>query len=126
MNGPVAADGADSSRHDDPVAMMLNYAVVHGLMKTSDIQYLALEWELGIALGLRPRESRMDGKFSPLFGYNRTLMQQSSRSLMHLLRGPHQQQYGGGLGVAVLGKQYLSQVNLFDSCHLESRPNFRK
>jgi hypothetical protein len=61
MNGPVAADGADSSRHDDPVAMMLNYAVVHGLMKTSDIQYLALEWELGIALGLRPRESRMDG-----------------------------------------------------------------
>ena len=38
MNGPVAADGAYSSRHDYPVAMMLNYAVVHGLMKATDMQ----------------------------------------------------------------------------------------
>ena len=98
----------------DPVAMMLNFVVVNGLLPRDHIQYLALKYQLEIAVGVRPPTSPMTGEFLPLRSFNESIMQYASRTVIHLLRGPHQQRAGNkGVDTSAVGQQGLSLVNLF-------------
>jgi hypothetical protein len=98
----------------DPVAMMLNFVVMHELLPRDHIQYLALKYQLEIAVGVRPQGSPMTGEFVALRSFNESIMHYASRTVIYLLRGPHQKRAGsGGDSSSAFGQQSLSLVNLF-------------